>query len=196
MSYGVMSACFNSLAGSTVVRREGGLLKRLRLSPLPGWALIAALVLSATLVSLVGAILLLVIGVAGFGVRFSVSAILPLVVAIIVGALASSALGLAASTIVSNEEAAGPGISTLFFLLLLLSGLWFPLTSGSTLAKVSNYLPVRRMILATTQPFICHGTSPWAWGALAVIGIWGVLAAYIALRRFRWSRWRDDLPGK
>ena len=196
MSYGIMSACFNNLAISTVVRREAGLLKRLRLSPLPGWALIAALVLSATLVSLVGAILLLIIGVAGFGVTVSVSAILPLIVAIIVGAPAFSALGLAASTIVPNEEAAGPGISILFFLLLFLSGLWFPLTPGSALANVSDYLPVRRMILATTQPFIGHGTSPWAWGDLAVIAIWGVLAAYVASRRFRWSRWRDDHPGR
>jgi hypothetical protein len=52
------------------------------------------------------------------------------------------------------------------------------------------------MILATTQTFIGHETSPWAWGDLGVIAIWGVLAAYIALRRFRWSRWKDDHPGK
>lgn len=196
MAYGVMSACFNNLAISTVVRRESGLLKRLRLSPLPGWALIAAMVLNATLVSLAGAILLAIIGIAGFGVTLPASAVPPLLVAVVVGALAFSALGLAVSTLVPNEEAAGPAISIVFFLLLFLSGLWFPLTPGSALAKLSGFLPVRRMILATAAPFVGHGTSPWEWGDLAVVAVWGVMAAYVALRRFRWSRWKDDHPGR
>jgi ABC-2 type transport system permease protein len=195
MAYGLMSACFNNLAISTVIRRETGLLKRLRLSPLPGWALIAAMVINAVVVSIAGAALLLVIGVAVFGVTLSGGAALPIIVAILIGAVAFSALGLAVSTIVPNEEAAGPAISIVFFLLLFLSGLWFPLTPGSTLAKVSAYLPVRRILLATTQPFIGHGTSPWAWGDLGVVAIWGALGAYIAVRRFRWSRWKDDHSG-
>ncbi len=41
-AYGVMSACFNTLSISLVSRRESGRLKRLRLSPLPSWAMIAA----------------------------------------------------------------------------------------------------------------------------------------------------------
>jgi ABC-2 type transport system permease protein len=196
MAYGLMSACFNNLAISTVVRRESGLLKRLRLSPLPGWALIAALVLNAGLVSLVGAVLLVLIGVVGFGVTLSPAGILPLLVAIVCGAVAFSALGLATSTLVPNEEAAGPAVSIVFFLLLFLSGLWFPLAPGSTLARISAYLPIRRMILATAQPFVGHGTSPWSWGNLAVVAAWGAVGAYVAIRRFRWTRWKDDHLGR
>ncbi len=195
MAYGLMSACFNNLAITTVIRRETGLLKRLRLSPLPGWALIAALVTNAVVVSIAGAGLLLVIGVAVFGVTLPVGAAVPIIAAIVIGGVAFSALGLAVSTIVPNEEAAGPAISIVFFLLLFLSGLWFPLTPGSTLARISNYFPVRRIMLATTQPFIGHGTSPWAWGDLGVVAIWGVLGAYVAVRRFRWARWKDDHSG-
>lgn len=194
MAYGVMSACFNNLAITTVVRREMGLLKRLRLSPLPGWALIAALVVNAAVISLAGAVLLVAIGVVGFGVTLGAGAILPTLVAILVGAAAFSGMGLAVSTIVPNEEAAGPAISIVFFLLLFLSGLWFPLTPGSALAKVSDYLPVRRMILAIGQPFLGHGTSPWDWPDLGVVVIWGAAGAYIAIRRFRWSRWKDEHP--
>ena len=114
MAYGLMSACFNNLAISTVIRRETGLLKRLRLSPLPGWALIAAMVINAVLVSIAGAALLLVIGVAVFGVTLSAGAALPIIAAIIIGAVAFSALGLAVSTIVPNEEAALPSASSFF----------------------------------------------------------------------------------
>jgi ABC-2 type transport system permease protein len=192
MAYGVMSACFNNLAISTVIRRETGQLKRLRLSPLPGWALIAATVVSATMVSITGAILLLLIGVVGFGVTLAAGAIVPVAVAIIVGAAAFSALGLAISTIVPNEDAAGPAISIVFFLLLFLSGLWFPLTSGSALAKIANYFPVRRLILATSQAFFGHGISPWDWHDLVVVAVWGIVGAYVAAKRFKWSRWKDE----
>lgn len=195
MAYGVMAACFNNLAISTVVRRERGLLKRLRLSPLPGWALVAAVVLSATIVSVVGAVLLLIIGVAGFGVTLSAGAVLPLVIAVVIGSAAFSALGLAVSTFVPNEDAAGPTVSIVFFLLLFLSGLWFPLTPGSALARISGVFPIRRLILETTQPFVGHGTSPWDGTDLLVVAIWGVVGTYVAYRRFRWSPWKDDHPG-
>jgi ABC-2 type transport system permease protein len=196
MAYGMMSACFNNLAISTVIRRETGLLKRLRLSPLPGWGLITAVIINAVLVSVAGAVLLLLIGIVLFGVTLSAGGILPLVIAVLVGGVAFSALGLAVSTVVPNEEAAGPAISIVFFLLLFLSGLWFPLTSGSTLAKISNFFPVRRIILSVGQPFIGHGTSPWDWHDLGVVAIWGVVGAYIAIRRFKWSRWKDEHAGK
>ena len=44
IAYGVMAACFNMLTINLVVRREMGLLKRVRLSPLPTWAMMAAVV--------------------------------------------------------------------------------------------------------------------------------------------------------
>lgn len=192
MAYGLMSACFNNLAISTVIRRETGLLKRLRLSPLPGWALIAALVINVVVVSIAGAALLLVIGVAGFGVTLSAGAALPIIAAILIGAVAFSLWGSLSRLLCPTRRRPVPPISIVFFLLLFLSGLWFPLTPGSTLANISGYFPVRRIILATTEPFIRHGTSPWAWGDLGVVAIWGAFGACVALRWFRWSRWKDD----
>src|SRR5580658_5852629 len=44
VSYGIMAACFTVLAQGLVNRREMGLLKRLRLSPLPTRALLSAVV--------------------------------------------------------------------------------------------------------------------------------------------------------
>ena len=46
VAYGVMAAAFTTLAVTLVVRRETGLLKRLRLSPLPTWVLIIAIFIS------------------------------------------------------------------------------------------------------------------------------------------------------
>jgi ABC-2 type transport system permease protein len=186
-AYGVMAACFNILAITLVNRREMGLLKRLRLSPLPTWALLSAIVLSSMVVAAVEVLLLLAVGRLGFNVHFPDN-VAAFVVAIAVGMLCFSALGVAMSTLVPNQDAAGPIVSIIFFVLLFLSGLWFPIKPGSGLAQASAYFPMRRFILAVFAPFDTQkGASPWAWHDLLVVAIWGVVGAFVAVRRWRWS---------
>lgn len=187
IAYGVMAAGFTALAITLVVRRETGLLKRLRLSPLPTWVLISSIFISTTIVALVQTVLLLVIGRYGYHVPFP-SSWIALLVSILVGIVSFSAMGVAISSVVPNQEAAGPVTSIVFFVLLFLAGLWFPLPAGSGLAKFSSYLPVRHLIIAMDRSFqIPKGVSPWAWHDLLVVALWGVGATVISLRRFRWS---------
>lgn len=187
IAYGVMSAGFNTLAITLVVRRETGLLKRLRLSPLPTWVLIASVFASTTIVALVQVLLMLLIGRLGYHVAFP-SSWVALVLAVFVGIVSFSAMGVAISSLIPNEESAGPITSVVFFVLLFLSGLWFPLRPHSGLAKFSSYLPVRHLIVAMDHSFqIPAGSSPWAWHDLLVVALWGAGATLVSLRRFRWS---------
>ena len=187
IAYGVMAAGFTTLAITLVVRRETGLLKRLRLSPLPAWVLITSIFISTTIVALVQTLLLLLIGRFGYHVNFPASW-LAMLITIFVGIVSFSAMGVAISAVVPNQEAAGPVTSIVFFVLLFLAGLWFPLPAGSGLANFSNYLPVRHLMIAMDKSFnIPKGVSPWAWHDLLVVGLWGVGATLISLRRFRWS---------
>ncbi|HEY3941369.1 MAG TPA: ABC transporter permease [Acidimicrobiales bacterium] len=186
-AYGVMAACFNMLAINLVLRRELGLLKRLRLSPLPRWIMFSGVFANALIVSAVQVVLLLIVG------RYGYHAHLPhqwgaLVVALLAGVFCFTALGVAVSTLIPNQEAAGPVLSIVFFVLLFLSGLWYPIRSGSALAKISTWFPVRHLITATFAPFhLSAGASPWAWHDVLVMAIWGVAGVYVALRRFRWE---------
>ncbi len=187
VAYGVMAACFNMLSINLVVRRETGLLKRLRLSPLPTWALLTAIYLSTLIIAVVQVVLLLLVGRVGFGVHVPQN-LGAFSVAVLVGSISFAALGVAMSTLMPNQEAAGPITSIVFFVLLFLSGLWFPLTKGSGLAKFSDWFPVRHFITAVFAPFDTQpGVSPWAWHDLGVVALWGVAGAIVALRRFRWS---------
>jgi ABC-2 type transport system permease protein len=186
-AYGVMSACFNMLAIQLVIRRELGLLKRLRLSPLPRWIMFSAIFANAFIISVVEVVLLLVVG------RYGYHAQMPtqwgaFVLALLVGVFCFTALGVAASTLIPNQDAAGPVLSIVFFVLLFLSGLWYPLKAGSGLAQVSAWFPVRHLITATFAPLnLGHGVSPWAWHDLLVMLGWGVGATAVAVRRFRWE---------
>lgn len=187
LAYGVMSACFNNLALTLVVRREMGLLKRLRLSPLPTWAMLAAVTVSVALISAVEIVLVLLVGRTAYHVALPHD-IPALVLALAVGAASFTALGVATSTLVPNQEAGGPVVSIVFFVLLFLSGLWFPISKGSGLAKFSSIFPVRHLILAVYAPFdLRPGTSSWSWHDLLVVGIWGVGGILVAARRWSWS---------
>ncbi len=187
IAYGVMAAGFTTLAITIVVRRETGLLKRLRLSPLPTWVLITSIFLSTLMVALAQVAVLIVIGRFAYQVPFP-SSWPALLVAVLVGIVSFSAMGIAISCAVPNQETAGPVTSIVFFILLFLARLWFPLPPGSGLAKFSNYLPVRHLMTAMDRSFqIPRGTSPWAWDDLLVVALWGIGATLISLRRFRWS---------
>jgi len=192
VAYGVMAASFTILAGTLVNRREMGLLKRLRLSPLPTWALLGAIFVSTTIIVVVQVVVLLAVGKLGFGVHLP-QAWGPFLLALLVGLVSFTAMGMGISTLIPNQDAAGPLVSIVFFVLLFLSGLWFPLKSGSTLANISGYFPVRHMITAVFAPFnLQKGASPWAWHDLLVIAIWGLVGAFVAVRRWKWSPRRSS----
>ena len=186
-----MAACFTTLSINLVVRRETGRLKRLRLSPLPAWALLAAIFISTMIVALLQVIVLLLIGRFGYDVHFPQS-IGAFVFALLVGILSFTAMGVAITTVIPNQDTAGPLTSTVFFVMLFLSGLWFPLKANSGLAQFSSYFPVRPFLIAVLLPFnAVPGSSPWAWHDLLVVAIWGVASTVIAVRRFRWAPWRS-----
>ncbi len=187
VAYGVMAACFTTLTISIVVRRETGLLKRLRLSPVPTWILLSAIFVSTMIVAFVQVVLLLVIGRVGFDVHMP-QAPAAFVVTLVVGALSFTALGVAMSTFIPNQDTAGPVTSIVFFVLVFLSGLWFPIESSSGLAKFASFFPVRHLIQGVFAAFnVRPGVSPWAWRDMAVVALWGVIGSAVAVRRFKWE---------
>jgi ABC-2 type transport system permease protein len=187
VGYAIMAACFTVLASTLVNRREMGLLKRLRLSPVPTWSLLSAIFISTMVVALLQVGILLGVGTLGFGDSLPVHG-LAFIVTIVVGMFSFTALGIGMSTLVPNPDASGPMISIVFFLLLAFSGLYFPIKPGSTLANISGYFPVRHLITALLASFnLPPGANPWAWHDLGVMAIWGVGGVIVALRRWQWS---------
>ena len=83
-------------------------------------------------------------------------------------------------------DAAGPIVSLVFFILVALSGLYFPVKAGSGLATFTGFFPIRHLILGLVDTFNgIPGTSPW--NDLLVIATWGVVGAFVSLRRWDWS---------
>jgi ABC-2 type transport system permease protein len=185
VAYGVMASCFNILAIQTVNRREMGLLKRLRLSPLSTWMFLAATALSFVVVALIQVVLLLLVGRVGYGLHGPHDAA-RFVLVLIVGMLAFTALGLGISTLVPNADAAGPMVSLVFFILVGLSGLYFPVKPHSGLADFTGVFPIRHMITGLVDSY--NGISgDSVWSDVGVIALWGLVGAIVAVRKWQWS---------
>jgi ABC-2 type transport system permease protein len=191
LAYGIMAACFNVLAQTIVNRREMGLLKRLRLSPVPTWSMLTAIFTSTVLIALYQVVILMVVGTVGFHDHLPAHW-LGFIMTLLVGMLSFTALGVGISTLVPNQDAAGPMISIVFFLLLAFSGLYFPITPGSSLATISGYFPIRHLITALESSFNLPPTASSLSGHdLLVMAVWGLGGAIVAFRRWRWSPRRN-----
>jgi ABC-2 type transport system permease protein len=188
VAFTIFSACFVNLAISTTFRRELGLLKRVRSTPMPPAIFLGGVILSTLLVGALLSVLVTLVGVVVYGVHFYAARLLALLVTFAVSSSACCALGLAIGTFLPNADAAPAVINFIYFPIVFISGTFYPINAGSAIAKIANVFPVRHVILAVFAGFDPARTgSAFEWKHLAVIGVWGVAGLYVAVRRFRWE---------
>jgi ABC-2 type transport system permease protein len=187
IAFGLNSACYTNLAFTICIRREGGLLKRARGTPLSPVVYMCGIVGNVIVVALILTSLIVALGVIAYGVTFP-GRYFALLIAIVVGAFCFSALGIAVSTIVPNEDAAPAIINFILFPLLFISGTFGPVSSSSALGRIAVVFPVRHLIQAMVHVFdpFAGGTGIVATHTLIMIG-WGLAALIFSLRRFRWE---------
>jgi ABC-2 type transport system permease protein len=188
ITFGIFSACFVNLAIATPYRREMGLLKRVRATPLPPRIFLGALVVSNLFVGALLCIIVTLTGVIFYDVHFYAARLLALIVTFAVSSASCCALGLAVGTFVPNADAAPAVVNFIYFPIVFISGTFFPVNQSSVLAHIASVFPVRHVILAVFAGFdpLRSGAS-FEWGHLAVIAAWGVAGLSVAVRRFRWE---------
>ena len=187
LGYGLASVAFAGLAIFVVIRRENGILKRIRATPLPGWTYIAA-VIGATLAAYaLNTAAVLVLGKALFDVPFP-ARWLSLVLTLLLGALAFAAMGLGLTVAIRSAEGASAAVNAIYLPMVFISGSFFsPHSFPQFLRAIADVLPLTYFI-RLTQDVMLHGDEFWEHGAdIAVIAAWGAAGATVALTRFRWA---------
>ena len=182
----VISTSLVSLGIATGYERAYGVLKRLGGSPLPRWGLVAAKMIAVVAVELLQLAILVAIAVVVFGWAPGAEAS-PIVVAValLLGTLAFAGIGLLmAGTL--KAEATLAGANGLFLLLLLLGGVVVPVDRlPALLADVAKVLPAAALSDAMRIGLGMSAGDPL--GSLALLGAWGIAAAGLAARFFRWE---------
>lgn len=187
LGYGAANTAFAGLAITLVIRREDGLLKRIRSTPLPPSTYLVAVLVSMLVVFLLQAVALLMLGVLLFDADGPERA-LALVLVLLVGTAAFAALGLAATALIRSAEGASAVVNLIILPMAFLSGSFVPIQEyPDWLQAVSNVLPLKHLITLITDVYL-DAEPVWEQPiALAVVLAWGVLGLLVATKRFGWQ---------
>jgi len=185
LALAIMSTAMVSLGIATAFERQYGVLKRLGGTPLPRPVLLAAKMASVVGIEAVQVVLLAGIAWA-FGWRPADDTALALALAaLLLGTAAFGGVGLwmAGSW---RAEAALAGANGLYLVLLLLGGIFVPISQlPGPLAALAALLPSAALADVLRHALV-PGSAPLM-PPLVVLGIWAVGAPLLAARTFRWE---------
>ena len=188
LGYGLASTAFAGLAIVLVIRRESGVLKRLRATPLPPGSYLAAVIASTVLVFAVEAAALLLLGRLAFAIDLKTEW-LSLVLALLLGALAFAAMGIALTGWIRSAEGASAVVNAIYLPMAFLSGAFVsPHEYPHFLEVIAEVLPLTYFIRLMRDIVLRDQTIWSSWESAVVVAAWGLGALLvIAVRGFRWS---------
>jgi ABC-2 type transport system permease protein len=187
LGYGAVSTTFAGLAILLVVRREQGILKRLRATPLPASTYLAAVLVSIVLVFALETALMLAIGRLSFDTAFP-DRWISLAAALLLGSITFAALAVGLSGLVRSAEGSSAVVNAIYLPLSFISGAFFSADSfPDFLQALAALLPLSYFI-ELVRDVMLHGQRLWDEPtAVAVISGWGIAGLVAALRYFRWE---------
>jgi ABC-2 type transport system permease protein len=187
IGYGVAATCFAGLGITLVVRRESGILKRIRATPLPAVTYLGAVLASIFVVFLIEAVLIIGLGRALFSVSIT-PRLGSLAVVLVIGALAFAALGLAITAFVRSAEGSSAVINAVYLPMAIISGTFFsPKSLPTFLFVIAEILPLTHYTELTRDVMILHYHVWRDLSQVAIVVAWGAIGAVVALRGFRWQ---------
>lgn len=187
LGYGVASVAFAGLAIFIVIRRESGILKRVRATPLPAWAYVSAVIAATLAAYALNTVAVLLLGRVLFSVPLP-SQWPSLVLTLLLGALAFAAMGLGLTAAIRSAEGASAAVNAIYLPMVFISGSFFsPNSFPRFLDAIADVLPLTYFI-RLTRDVMLHDDQIWEHaGDIAVLAAWGAVGAAVALSRFRWS---------
>ncbi len=187
ISYGCANTAFAGLAIQLVLRRESGILKRLRSTPLPPATYLAALLASTLVVFGLQTVALFLLGRSFYGTPFPPD-IGSFVVTIVIGAAVFAALGTATASVIRSAEGASAVVNFILLPMAFLSGAFGP-TRGypAVLRAIGDVLPLTYLVKLVDAVYL-HGHGVWTQPeALLILLGWGLAGLVFTIFKFRWE---------
>jgi len=181
----VMATTFNALAINLTFRREQGLLKRVRGTPMPPGSYFAGYIGNAVANAFVQVALVILIGHLIYDVSWPRDAA-GLVVFTLAGVIAFGSLGVAMSHAIPNYDSAPAYVNFVFLPVIFISGVFYSSDDlPPALSAVAEALPLKHLVDGLSAAIV-EGAGIDL-GSLAVVLAWGVAGGVAAVRGFRWE---------
>jgi len=189
-AYTAVSATFTNLANMVPIRRDEGVLKRWRSTPLPTWAYIAGFICSAVVIAFVGAMLLLTVGVVFYDLSIDWAKMPAAALTFLVGVASFAALGMALASLIKSASSASAAANATILPLAFVSDVFIASDAGndSMLTKIAGFFPLKPFVNAFQDCFNPFVEAPAVnWNSLAFIAAWGAVGMLIAMKKFTWE---------
>jgi ABC-2 type transport system permease protein len=186
----VMASTFNALGMNLTYRREQGLLKRTRGTPMPTVSYLGGILGNVVFNAVVQVALVIVAGKLLFGLPW------PhhwgeIAIFTFVGVFAFSALGVAFSHVIPNFDAAPAYTNFVYLPSILIGGVFFdPATSSAVLSDIARVMPISHFVEGMRGSIRVDGGLSHHTGDLAVLALWGAAGLWFAIRGFSWDQRR------
>ena len=186
IGYGAANTGFAGIAIVLVVRREYGIRKRLRSTPLPAPVFIGAMLVSTLIVFTLQTITMFGLGRVLYDTG-QPERIGSLAMLVVLGTAAFAGMGFAAASLIRSAEGASAVVNVILLPMAFLSGAFGGRDYPAVLQAVANVLPLRYFIDLVRAAYL---EDKGLWNdprALAVLGAWGLGGALVGARFFRWE---------
>jgi ABC-2 type transport system permease protein len=187
IGYGCANTAFAGLAIQLVLRRESGVLKRLRSTPLPPATYVIALLVSTLIVFALQTVALFLLGRALYGTPFP-SDFGSFVLVIIIGAAVFAALGTATASAIRSAEGSSAVVNFILLPMAFLSGAFGPtIHYPAFLRAIGDVLPLKYFINLVNAVYL-HGHGVWTRPQdLAVLAAWAAAGLVFTVLKFGWE---------
>jgi ABC-2 type transport system permease protein len=187
IGYGVAATCFAGLGISMVVRRESGVLKRIRATPLPPATYLLAVLGSTFVVFLLESVLIIALGRALYQVAVT-DRLGSLLATLVLGAASFAGMGLGITGLVRSAEGSSAVINFVYLPMAIVSGTFFtPKAYPAFLRAIADVLPLTYYTRLTRDVMVRNQHIWQDKGAVAVVALWGAIGLAAAIRGFRWQ---------
>lgn len=195
-AFTAVSATYTNLANLVPLRRDEGVLKRWRGTPLPPSLYIAGAVGAAVALAVVGVIIMLVVGVIAYDLEVDAAKLPAALITFLVGVCAFAALGMAVAAAVPSAQAAATVANATILPLAFVSNVFIAVDDPPRWMEVlGDVFPLKPFVSSFQDVFNPLVDAPaFHWGRLAYVALWGVVGALVATRWFRWEPSRGGTP--
>jgi ABC-2 type transport system permease protein len=189
-AFTAVSATYTNLANMVPLRRDEGVLKRWRGTPLPTWTYMTGFIVSAVLIALAGVLAMITVGYVAYDLEIDWAKMPAAALTFVVGVSTFAALGLALAAVVRSASSASAAANATLLPLAFVSNIFIPLGDDAPtwLETIGDIFPLKPFAEAFQDCFNPLVEAPaFAWGDLAYVALWGVAGAIVAVTRFRWE---------
>jgi ABC-2 type transport system permease protein len=187
IGFSILVSPMFSMVNITAEYKKVKLFKQLSLTPLHKMEWLASKVLWYILLSAVSFILLVLVGVYGFGAHMTLT--VWLIPFLILGPMMFASMGMLVGTITKSVESASVLGNIITFPMMFLSGTFFPIsTMPEYLRNFARVLPLYYIVEGLNNVMVYGNIS----GALIDIAVTVVIAVIVFVAAAKLFKWRED----